>query len=111
MAKLKIVTAGGAPGADYEFEKEGLAGLDAEIVESPPGSEEEFLRHAREADAVYGRGGQITKRMIDGLQRCKVISVGSVGVDYIDVAAATASRNTLTNRPDTINEEITEEHT
>ena len=106
MAKLKIVTAGGAPGADFEFEKEGLAGIDADIAEAPSGSEDDFLRLARDADAVYGRGGQITKRMIDGLQRCKVISVGSVGVDYIDVAAATERGIPVTNCPDTFIEEV-----
>jgi D-3-phosphoglycerate dehydrogenase len=105
MAKMKIVTAGGAPGGDYSYEREGLAGVDAEIVETS-GSEDEFLRLARDADALYGRGGQITRRMIEGLQRCKVISVGSVGVDYVDVAAATECGIPVTNCPHTFIEEV-----
>jgi D-3-phosphoglycerate dehydrogenase len=101
---MKIVTAGGAPGGDYAYEKEGLAGVDAEIVET--GSEADFLRHARDADAVYCRGGQMTRGMIEALQRAKVISVGSVGVDYVDVAAATERGLPVTNCPHTFIEEV-----
>jgi D-3-phosphoglycerate dehydrogenase len=44
--------------------------------------------------------------MIDGLERCKVISLGSVGVDSVDVAAATARGIPVTNVPDTFIEEV-----
>jgi D-3-phosphoglycerate dehydrogenase len=44
--------------------------------------------------------------MIDGLQRCKIISLGSVGVDTVDVEAATAKGIPVTNCPDTFIEEV-----
>jgi D-3-phosphoglycerate dehydrogenase len=44
--------------------------------------------------------------MIDGLQRCKIISLGSVGVDSVDVDAATAKGIPVTNCPDTFIEEV-----
>ena len=44
--------------------------------------------------------------MIDGLQRCKIISLGSVGVDTVDVDAATAKGIPVTNCPDTFIEEV-----
>src|SRR5579875_765771 len=66
---------------------EALHPIDAEIYEIPPGSEEEFVAAARDADALYAKGRRITKRMIDGLERCKIIALGSVGVDSVDVAA------------------------
>ena len=110
MAKFKVVTPGGpsygAPGAGYEFEVEALGALGAEIVEIPPGSEDEFVKAARDADALYAKGRTITKRMIDGLDRCKVIALGSVGVDSVDVAAATARGIPVTNVPDTFIEEV-----
>ncbi|MBV9755712.1 MAG: C-terminal binding protein [Alphaproteobacteria bacterium] len=110
MAKFKIITPSGAsfsvPGGGYADEMEGLGGIDAEIVEAAAGSEDEFLQHAREADALYAKGIPITKRIIDGLQRCKVISLGSVGVDSVDVAAATARGIPVTNCPDTFIEEV-----
>jgi D-3-phosphoglycerate dehydrogenase len=110
VAKFKIITPKGASfsvaGGGYADEMEGLGGVDAEIVEAPSGSEDEFLQHARDADALYAKGIPITKRIIDGLQHCKVISLGSVGVDSVDVAAATARGIPVTNCPDTFIEEV-----
>ncbi len=110
MAKFKVVTPGGVsygtPGAGYEFEVEALGPLGAEIFEIPPCTEEEFVKAARDADALYAKGRLITKRIIDGLDRCKVIALGSVGVDSVDVAAATARGIPVTNVPDTFIEEV-----
>ena len=44
--------------------------------------------------------------MIDGLKQCVVIGVGSVGVDMVDVAAATAAGIVVTNVPDVFIEEV-----
>src|SRR5262245_36104113 len=75
MAKFKIATPAGASfsvaGVGYKLEMEGLGALAAEIVEIPDGTEEEFARAARDADALYAKGRLITKRMIDGLEHCK----------------------------------------
>jgi len=110
VAKFKIVTPGGTSygiaSAGYEFEMEALQPLGAELYEIPPGSDDEFVKAARDADALYAKGRQITKRIIDGLDRCKVISLGSVGVDSVDVAAATARGIPVTNVPDTFIEEV-----
>jgi D-3-phosphoglycerate dehydrogenase / 2-oxoglutarate reductase len=110
VAKFKIVTPAGAsftvPGTGYKLEMEALAPLDAEIVEIGAKSDEDFAKEARDADALYAKGRPITKRLIDGLERCKVIALGSVGVDSVDVAAATARGIPVTNVPDTFIEEV-----
>jgi D-3-phosphoglycerate dehydrogenase len=110
MAKYTIVTPVGASysvaGVGYKLEMEALTPLDAEIVEIPAGTEDEFVRAARDADALYAKGRRITARMIDGLARCRVIALGSVGVDSVDVAAATARGIPVTNVPDTFIEEV-----
>jgi D-3-phosphoglycerate dehydrogenase len=85
---------------------EALTPIDAEIYEIPPGSEDEFVAAAKDADALYAKGRPITKKMIEGLQRCKIISLGSVGVDTVDVEAATAKGIPVTNCPDTFIEEV-----
>jgi D-3-phosphoglycerate dehydrogenase len=85
---------------------EALTPIDAEIFEIPSGSEDEFVAAARGADALYAKGRRITKKMIDGLDRCKIISLGSVGVDTVDVDAATAKGIPVTNCPDTFIEEV-----
>lgn len=99
-------TSYGAPNADYGYEMEALTPLEAEIVEIPAGSEEAFVAAARQADALYAKGRPITAAMIAGLERCKVIALGSVGVDSVDVAAATARGIPVTNVPDTFIEEV-----
>ena len=110
MAKFRIATPAGASftvaGGDYGYELEALTPIDAEIYEIKAGSEEEFVTAAKDADALYAKGRPITKRMIDGLSRCKIIALGSVGVDSVDVAAATAKGIPVTNCPDTFIEEV-----
>ncbi|MBV9118822.1 MAG: C-terminal binding protein [Acetobacteraceae bacterium] len=109
MAKFKIATPAGASftvaGGGYEYEMEGLQGMDAEIVEGPA-DEDGFVKFARDADAVYAKGLRFTKRVIDGLERCKLIALASVGVDSVDVVAATARGIPVTNCPHTFIEEV-----
>src|SRR2546425_2422020 len=110
MAKFKVVTPAGvsygAPAASYELEMEALGPLGAEIVEVAAKTEDDFAKAAGDADALYAKGRPITKRIIDGLERCKVIALGSVGVDSVDVAAATERGIPVTNVPDTFIEEV-----
>jgi D-3-phosphoglycerate dehydrogenase len=109
MPKFKVVTPKGASftlaGGGYAFEKEALDPIDADIVEAPA-DETEFIDAARTADAIYAKGIPITKKIIDALENCKVITLGSVGVDSVDVKAATARGIPVTNIPDTFIEEV-----
>src|SRR5918995_2124156 len=109
MARLKIVTPAGASfsvhGGGYAYESEALEGLDAEIVEGPM-DEAGFIAAARDADAVYAKGIRITKEIIDSLEKCRIISLGSVGVDSVDVKAATERGIPVTNVPDTFIDEV-----
>jgi D-3-phosphoglycerate dehydrogenase len=112
MAKYKIATPAGASftvaGGGYDYEMEGLEGIDAEIVEGPA-TEDGFVAFARNADAVYVKGMRFTKKVIDGLEKCKVLALGSVGVDSVDIAAATARGIPVTNCPDTFIEEVADQ--
>src|SRR5262249_13182737 len=112
MAKFKVVThklmgaSFGVSGEGYKLEMEALAPIDAEIMEVPATTEDEFVRAARDADAIIAKGVPISKRIIDSLEQCKVIALGSVGADSVDVAAATARHIPVTNVPDTFIEEV-----
>ena len=112
MSKFKIVTqhapglSFGVSGEGYKLEMEALTALDAEIVEVQAKTEDEFIAAARDADALIAKGRPITKKIIDGLGPCKVIALGSVGADSVDVAAATARGIPVTNVPDTFIEEV-----
>jgi D-3-phosphoglycerate dehydrogenase len=110
MARFKVVTPAGtsygAPGATYDYEMEALRPLDAEIVEVAAKGEADFVAAARDCDALYAKGRPITRTMIEGLERCRIIALGSVGVDSVDIAAATARGIPVTNVPDTFIEEV-----
>src|ERR1700681_3648030 len=85
---------------------EALEGMDAEIVEGPT-DEDGFIKFAQDADAIYAKGIRITKKIIDGLPaQCRAVVLGSVGVDSVDVLAATARGIPVTNCPDTFIEEV-----
>ncbi len=109
MAKYRIVTPAGASftvaGGGYALESEALESLDAEITEAPTDTAG-FIAAAKDADAIYAKGIPITREIIDSLTRCKVITLGSVGVDSVDVKAATERGIPVTNIPDTFIEEV-----
>ncbi len=110
MARFKIVTPMGASftvaGGGYDHEMEALEGMDAEIVECPA-TEEGFIAGVQDADAIYAKAMTFNKAMIDALPaKCRGIILGTVGVDYVDVAAATMRGIPVTNCPDTFIEEV-----
>ena len=90
----------------YELEMESLGPIDAEVVEVPAETEDEFIEAARDADALIARGRPITRKIIESLNDCKIIALGSVGADTVDVAAATERHIPVTNVPDTFIEEV-----
>ena len=109
MTKFTILTPAAASfttgGGGYDHELEALEGMGAEIVECAP-TEDAFVAAAPSADAVYAKGMKFTARMIGALPKCRIIALGSVGVDYVDVAAATAKGIPVTNCPDTFIDEV-----
>src|SRR3979409_372753 len=109
MSKFKVITPKGASftvaGGGYAYEKEALDPIGAAIV-AAPANEAEFIAAARTADAIYAKGMPISKSIIDALENCKVITLGSVGVDSVDVKAATARGIPVTKIPHTITDEI-----
>src|ERR1041385_5849864 len=104
MSKFRVVTPKAArftvAGGGYGYELEALEPTGAEIIEAPT-NEAEFIAAAKKADAIYAKGMPITKAIIDALENCKVITLGSVGVDSVDVKAATARGIPVTNVPHT----------
>ena len=100
---FKVVTAAG-PAADFGYEMEALQGHGA--ITEVPADEDGFIAAAQDADAIYCRGSRIPARIIEALPHVKLIALGSVGVDLVDVAAATARGIPVTNCPDTFIEEV-----
>ncbi len=105
MANFKIVTTG--PGnTDHSLEMESLSALGAEIVEVG-GTEDDLLKAVADADAIYAKGRpRVSAKVIEAGKKLKVVSIGSVGVDSIDVDLATKLGIPVTNCPDTFIEEV-----
>ena len=90
----------------YALELEALDAI-AEIVEVDASTEEAFIAGAWDADALLTSWGiTISRNIIESLEKCVVIGVGSVGVDMVDVDAATENGIVVTNTPDIFIEEV-----
>src|SRR4030095_3715589 len=83
-ARFKIVTTG--PGnTDHSLEMETLGPLGAEIV-GGGGGDDELIKAVADADAIYAKGRpRITAKVIEAGKKLKVVSLGSVGGDSVDV--------------------------
>lgn len=91
----------------YELELEELAPVGVELIESETFDEDAFIELAREADGILTSWGvRLNKRIIGELKKCAIIGVGSIGVDMIDVEAATEAGIVVTNTPDIFIEEV-----
>ncbi len=62
--------------------------------------EDDILALARDADALIVQFVRISRRVIEGLTRCRVIVRYAIGLDNIDIPAATAKRIMVANVPD-----------
>jgi D-3-phosphoglycerate dehydrogenase len=71
-------------------------------------SEDEIIALARQADAVLNCYAKMTARVIEALERCRIIARYGIGVDNVDVAAANKARIPVTNVPDYCIDEVSD---
>lgn len=93
----------------YDIELSACRGVEIQIVEIPASAtEDEFIEAAQTADGLYAKvmSRPITRRIIEQLKQCRVISAPSVGVEMIDLAAATERGIPVTNVPDVYTDEV-----
>jgi D-3-phosphoglycerate dehydrogenase len=91
-----------------EVEKQALAGI-ADLVALKTKRPDEFLPEAADCDALLNTyAGPITADVIAKMPRCKIIARYGIGVDTIDVDAATAAGVIVTNNPTYCIEEVAE---
>lgn len=85
-----------------------LAGSGARLVERPCRTEDELLEHGRDAAAILTLDEPLTARVIAGLRGCRVIARFGIGVDRVDLEAATAAGIVVTNVPDYCVDEVSD---
>ncbi len=85
----------------FDYEREALDPVGVEIVPVTWQDAQQYAEAVVDADAIIlGRGVQITPEIARALRNCKVIINGGVGVDRIDVDAATEAGIPVVNVPD-----------
>ena len=89
-----------------EIEKETLSEIDPEFVLAYCNTEEEVIEVTKDADGIINQYAPITRKVIESLKRCKVIARYGVGVDNIDVEAATEHGIIVANVPDYCVDEV-----
>ncbi|MEM7097232.1 MAG: C-terminal binding protein [Pseudomonadota bacterium] len=90
----------------WSLELEALAPI-ADIVEIRADTPAEFAQGVGDLDAIITSWGlRIDRQVIQALEKATVIGVGSVGVDMVDIAAATEAGLVVTNVPDVFIEEV-----
>ncbi|MEM2001733.1 MAG: C-terminal binding protein [Candidatus Methanomethylicaceae archaeon] len=93
---------------DLHIEETELANWEARVVPAQCRTPEEVLSVAEEADAIISQYAPITRKVIRGLKRCKVIGRYGIGVDNIDVDAATEAGIAVINVPSYCEEEVSD---
>jgi D-3-phosphoglycerate dehydrogenase / 2-oxoglutarate reductase len=85
-----------------------LEPLGVELRSQQCRSEEEIITLAQDADAVLNCYAKMTARVIEKLNRCKIIARYGIGVDNVDLAAANKARILVTNVPDYCVDEVSD---
>ena len=107
MAPFKVViTDFGNPDNELDLGEFQASGLDVELVRLNARSIDEFVPQIHDAHALIVNLAQITRPVIESLHRCQVISRCGIGVDTIDLEAATEYGIPVCNVPDFCIDEV-----
>jgi len=107
MSQFKLViTDFTEPGNQFEQEELEASGLDIELVRLNTRSSEELAAQVGDADGLLVQFAQINRQVIASLGQCRVISRYGIGVDMIDLEAATQRGIPVCNVPDFCMDEV-----
>ena len=108
MSKLKVVVTDWEF-EDLKFEESVLNQFDEiELVGANCRTEEEVIEACRYADGVLNQYAPLSRRVIQSLEKCKVIARYGVGVNTIDLDAATEKGICVANVPDYCVDEVSD---
>ena len=74
---------------DTKVEEEILKEISVDLILSSSADEDTVIQHISDADAIVTPYVQITEKILEAARRCKGIVRTGIGVDAIDVPAAT----------------------
>src|SRR5215831_2194479 len=107
MSAFKIViTDFGDPGNELEEAELRASGLDYELVRLNARTADELIPQVRDAHALIVQWATISRPVIESLRQCRVISRYGIGVDMVDLDAATERGIPVCNVPDFCIDEV-----
>lgn len=92
-----------------EEEREELRQIGAELILVQAQDEKDLIQTCQEADGLLNQYAHLTRRILENLPKCKVISRYGVGVDSVDLKAATDLGIIVANVPDYCMEEVADQ--
>lgn len=94
--------------ADLEPERQVLETAGLTLVPAQATTENELIEVCADADAIINQYAPVTAKVIGSLTRCRVISRYGIGLNTIDVPAATEAGIAVANVPDGSLEEVSD---
>src|SRR5262245_33606300 len=85
---------------DLTVERHILSPVGADVFDAAAADDASLACLARDVDAIITNWARVAATVIRGAIRCRVIARTGIGLDNIDVHAATAMRIPVTNVPD-----------
>jgi D-3-phosphoglycerate dehydrogenase len=92
--------------AAFPHESEALTPLGVTIQAVQAESDDDYVEKVKDADAIIAGGRMLSAEIIARLDKARVIANGGVGVDRVDLDAATEKGIVVTNVPDVFIEEV-----
>jgi D-3-phosphoglycerate dehydrogenase / 2-oxoglutarate reductase len=88
--------------------REVLSKIDADLHLASESKPEAILKVAKDADAILTTYAKVTADMIPQLSRCRIIGRFGIGVDNVDIPAATGKGIVVTRVPDYCLDEVSD---
>jgi D-3-phosphoglycerate dehydrogenase len=93
---------------DVEQEQRAVEAAGGTLVTGQATNEEQVAELCRDADGVLNARAPVTRRAIAAMERCRIIVRYGIGVDTVDVAAATERGIFVANVPDYCLDEVSD---
>ena len=94
---------------DVAQERRAVEASGGTLVDAQTTDEQELCNVCRDADGVLTARAAITRRVIEAMQRCRIIVRYGIGVDTVDVPAATERGIMVANVPDYCIDEVSDQ--
>ena len=89
-----------------EEEKEEFSQIGAELILAQVQGEKDLIRFCKDADGLLNQYALLSRKVLENLPKCKVISRYGVGVDSVDLKSATDLGIVVANVPDYCMDEV-----